>query len=209
MKKTLIVVLTVFAVVLSACSNSTTPQSAPSGGELPAISKLAIGTIKLDGTENAVTSEQASTLLPLWQVYQSLLDSDTAAQEEITALAEQIGTTMTSGQSQAISDMQITQQDMFGIMQEQGMATGAGPQTNTSGSQSSTNNFGPPGGGTDFGPPDGGGGFPGGGTSGSSGQSLSTSEIATARASGGAGNSGTPTALIEAVIKYLQEKAGS
>ena len=207
MKKTLIVVLTIFVVVLSACSNSSTPQSAPSDGELPAISKLAIGTIKLDGTENAVTSEQASTLLPLWQVYQSLLDSDTAAQEEITALAEQIGTTMTSGQSQAISDMQITQQDMFGIMQEQGMAMG-GTQTNNSGTQSSTNNFGPPGGGNGFGPPDG-AGFPSGGTGGSSGQSSSSNQSSTAKQSSGTRTNRTPTVLIEAVIKYLQEKAGS
>lgn len=210
MKKILVVLLTLLIMALSACgtSNATAnPQSDSASGDLPAITKVAVGTLKLDETDNAITPEQASTLLPLWQVYQSLLESDTSAQEEITALAEQIGTTMTSKQSQTINDMQITQQDVFGVMQAQGMAEG-GPQTGSN-TQSDTGNFTPPGGGTGLGPPDGGGGLPGGGPDGATGQSLSTDQIATAKASGGARSSGTPTALIEAVIQYLKEKAGS
>ena len=48
--------------------------------------QVAIGTIKLDGTENAVTAEQAKELLPLWETLQVLEGSDTAATEEKDAL---------------------------------------------------------------------------------------------------------------------------
>ncbi|MBL8107970.1 MAG: hypothetical protein JNJ72_20545, partial [Anaerolineales bacterium] len=90
MKKTLTSTLILLAFILSACgaSQTNTPgaQTMPGSGELPEITKLVIGTLNLKGTGNAVTPEQAKELLPLWQVYLSLLKSDTAAQEEIDAL---------------------------------------------------------------------------------------------------------------------------
>jgi hypothetical protein len=52
-----------------------------------------------------------------WQVYQELSQSDTAAQAEIDGLVEQIEETMTADQMQAITAMNITQQDVFTAMQ--------------------------------------------------------------------------------------------
>lgn len=217
MKKTLFSTFILLAFLLSACGTSQTntpgAQTMPGNGELPEITKLVIGTLNLKDTENAVTAEQAQELLPLWQVYLSLLSSDTAAQEEIDALVEQIGETMTPEQTQAIESMQLSQEDMFKVMQESGLGMGGNrPQASSDSSSGSGGGFTPPDGGG-FAPPDGGGGMPGGGMpSGempSGTQSQSGDQSAAAQPAQGMGGGGVPTALIQAVIDYLQEIAGS
>ncbi len=70
--------------------------------------QLAYGTLQLDGTANAITPEQAKTLLPLWQAILSLSGDSTTATEEINAVQDQIVSAMTTEQMQAIADMQIT-----------------------------------------------------------------------------------------------------
>ncbi|MBM3180715.1 MAG: hypothetical protein FJZ86_10200 [Chloroflexi bacterium] len=70
--------------------------------------QLAFGTIKLEGTANAVTPEQAKTLIPFWQAVINLSGDDTTASEELTAVQDQIVTAMTADQLQAIAAMQIT-----------------------------------------------------------------------------------------------------
>lgn len=197
------------SLALSACSSSaSTPTggmpSSNDGGDMSTITKLAIGTLKLEGTENAITPEQASDLLPLWQVYLSLVDSDTAAQAEIDGLVDQISTTLTDSQNQAIEDMQLSQPDMMSVMQEMGISMGNRPQS-ASDSEQSGNSGGFPGGGDGFAPPDGGGMPSGDMPSGGNMPTLSEDQIATAQASGGAPGMGSsiPTPLIEAVIEYL------
>lgn len=216
MKKALTSTLILLALILSACGTSQTntpsAQTLPGSGELPEITKLVIGTLNLKETENAVTPEQAQELLPLWQVYLSLLSSDTAAQEEIDALVEQIGETMTSEQTQAIEAMQLSQEDMFTVMQENGLGMGGNrPQANSDDSGNS-GGFTPPDGGG-FAPPDGGGGMPGGGMpSGgmpSGTQSQSQDQGTGAQPAQSMSGGGVPTPLIQAVIDYLQEIAGS
>lgn len=71
-------------------------------------SQLAYGTLKLADTPNAVTSEQAKTLIPLWQAVISLSGDTTTATEELTAVQDQITTTLTADQLQTIAGMQIT-----------------------------------------------------------------------------------------------------
>lgn len=216
MKKTLFSTFILLAFLLSACGTAQTntpgAQTMPGNGELPEITKLVIGTLNLKDTENAVTAEQAQELLPLWQVYLSLLSSDTAAQEEIDALVEQIGETMTPEQTQAIESMQLSQEDMFKVMQESGLGMGGNRPQASSDSSGSSGSFGPPDGGS-FAPPDGGGGMPGGGMpSGgmpSGSQSQSGDQSAAAQPAQGMGGGGVPTALIQAVIDYLQEITGS
>lgn len=223
MKKTINIMLLLFTLIVSACSGNrpdpTNPAAGPQGnfgaGELPATTQLILGTLGLDDTDQTVSAEQAAELLPLWQTMQVLSESDTAAQQEIDALITQIEETMTPAQIQAITDMNLTREDMMSIMQEQGLA--AGP----AGGQSNNAQGGNPNGGGDFvpgagGPPGGAppqGGFPGGGGGfgggGGQGAELSPDQIATAQASRqtGGGN-GIPPMLINAVVEYLQEKAG-
>ena len=71
-------------------------------------SQLAYGTIKLADTPNAITSDQAKTLIPLWQAVVSLSGDTTTASEELTAVQDQITATLTAEQLQAIAAMQIT-----------------------------------------------------------------------------------------------------
>ncbi|MEW5940115.1 MAG: hypothetical protein AB1750_10660, partial [Chloroflexota bacterium] len=195
MKKLPLILLTIFALTLTACSASAptevaaTSQTDPSSQALDGISLLAIGTLQLKDTPQAVTPTQAADLLPLWQVYQSLSDSDNAAQEEIDALVKQIEDTMTADQMSAINALGLTPQDMFAAMQELGIEMGAG-RPSGSGNSNDGGGFGPGAGGP---PPDfGGGGPPGGGQpgGGTGGTGLSPDQIATAQASRGANGGG-------------------
>lgn len=71
-------------------------------------SQLAYGIIQLNGTPNAVSAEQARTLLPLWQAILSLSGDETTASEELTAVQDQITLALTAEQLKAIAAMQIT-----------------------------------------------------------------------------------------------------
>ena len=222
MKKTTLVILAILILTLTACGSaaaandpSSAGQGAPpaSAGELPAATQLILATFNLEETQNAVTPEQATELLPLWQTLQVLSESDTAAQQETQALITQIQETMTAEQMQAITDMNLTRADMMTVMQEQGISMGAGGQNTTSqdgNSSNSTNrNFGP---GDGMPPPDE-RGFPGGGPGMGAGgqvQNLSADQIATAQAAREAGGATMiPPPLMNAVIEFLLEKAGS
>jgi hypothetical protein len=227
MKKITLTIFTILVLTLTACGGaSNNPQAGPadpvssSENTLPLSTQLLIGTFKLEDTDLAVTAEQANELIPLWQVLQSISSSDTAAQEEMDALVEQIQETMTAEQVQAIEAMNLTSQDMFTIMQEQGLGGGGPMMTQGTPAAGSNGEFpAPPAGGGDFigpaggGPPGGGGGPGGGGPSG--GQGLSPDQIATAqarRAENGGSTfrfNGTPAPLIEALVKFLQGKADS
>lgn len=218
MKKLTLILLTILALTLTACgaSDSTevaaSSQTSSSAQTLSDPTLLLIGTLKLDGAAQAVTAEQAAELLPLWQVYNELINSDTAAQAEKDALVKQIEETMTAEQMQAIREMNLTPQDSFALMQEMGLGMGRDQSSSSAGSTSNftPGNGMPMGGGMPAGgpPPDmGGGGVPGqdGG-----GQNLSQEQIATAqaaRAEQGVGNI-LPPALLEALIQYLQKVAG-
>ena len=222
MKKFMITTFILFTLTLTACGSAANrtdsdalPQSGAPAGELPATSQLIIGTLKLEDTNQAVTAEQAAELLPLWQTMLVLSESDTAAQQETEALVTQIQETMTAEQRQAITDMNLTREDMMSIMQEQGLAMGGGPaggqNTNPQGGDPNGGGFGP-GGFPDGAPPQ--GGFPGGGPGGGGpgggggqGSDLTPDQIATAQASRQQGGmSLVPPILINAVIEYLQEK---
>ncbi len=87
-----------------------------SGLELDDVTTLAVGTIGLDGTENAVTSEQASTLITLWQAYQSMAYDDTTAQTELDALLSAISSAMTDAQLDAIDSMDMSSDNIETIL---------------------------------------------------------------------------------------------
>ncbi len=194
--------LTLLALTLTACASSTgTPASAPSGGpsamELPAQTKLVLGTINLEETEYPVTSEQAVELLPMFYVLQDLNDSDTAAQEEIDGLVAQIQETLTTEQTQAIDGMSLSMRDVFAISQ------GSSGSTSSSDAASATGT----GGNAAGGPPDMGAGGPpdmGGMPSGmqSTGTTSASSDTNVALVM----DTSTPSALFDAVIALLQKK---
>jgi hypothetical protein len=214
MKKLPLLLSIIFLLTLTACgaSSSAQPGAAPasqggaSASALPATTQLLLGTLKLDGTGQAVTADQAEELLPLWQTMSVLVNSDTAADQEKEALTTQIQETMTADQMQAIIGMNLTREDMLSLMQQQGPAMSGGSQNNNSQSGNSAGGASVPRGDR---PPDevfvprGGGGFSGGG------QNLSAEQIATAQAARQGNENFVPPVLIDAVVEYLKEKAGS
>lgn len=184
--------------------------------------ELLIGTFKLEETDLAVSSDQASQLLPLWQALQSLATSDTAASEEIEAVINQIKDTMTSQQIDAITAMNLTQQDVVSVMDKAGLSFNSSGASSTSDASSGSRQSGFPAGGGDpgaaGGPPAGrgnlgvGGGAPAAGSDPAGmggGQQLEPGQIATLQAgrtqSGGA-SSQIPTSLLNALIELLQKK---
>ncbi len=172
------------------------------GMQMSTLTKLLIGTFKLEGSDQAVTAQQAQALVPLWQAVQSLSQSDTAADAEMTALEQQIQGTFTAEQLGAIEALNLTPADLQSVMADQGITFGNG----ASGTPQ-------PGGA-------GGGGFPGGDGGGFSGvgpggtgfnpQDLSPEQQATLQARGTASSprgAGVPAPLVEALIKLLQARA--
>ncbi len=75
-------------------------------------SQLAYGILKLDGTANAVTADQAAALLPLWQAVLLFSSDTTTASAELTAVQDQIAQTLTPEQFQAILTMRITNTEL-------------------------------------------------------------------------------------------------
>lgn len=214
MKKILLTTLLLLTLTLTACgsaSNTNQASSTQESATLPTATQLILGTLKLDGTEQAVTSGQAKDLLVMWQVYQDLASSDTAAQEEIDGLVDQIQETMTTEQTKSISDMSLTQQDVVALMQEQSIGTIQSQQSSSETFSFSPSAGGDPGAG---GPPDGGmaGGPPDGGMGGDMGaiggvgSNTSTDQTqGTGTGSNLGGTAGTSTVLVDAVIQYLQQ----
>lgn len=215
---------------LAACGSSATAAETPSAGALktdfqnalPVESQLLLGTLKLEGTADAVTPAQAAELLPMWQMMKLLDSSDTSAPQEKAGLTAQIEETMTEAQLQAIAAMKLTQSELFAYMQQAGL--GQAPRQSGTQSASGSNGggfvVGVDGGGPPAGFEPGAGGFPGGdassggfgggsgATGGTSGQGLSSGQIATLRAqrsSSGNGSAGT-SALLNALITMLEKK---
>ncbi|MGB7538858.1 MAG: hypothetical protein WBM17_09980 [Anaerolineales bacterium] len=189
---------------------------------LPVETQLVLGTLKLEGTPQAVDPAMAAELLPLYTLLQQLTASGSAAQAEIDAVLEQIQATMTADQIHAIAEMKLTQTAMADFFGSNGRFSASG--TRTPGA-SSGDNF--PGGGAEGGGPPAGleggappagfeGGGPGGGgsgTSGNGGSGLNQNQIATLRAqrtgTPGFQGSGTPSFLINQLIQLLEKKAQS
>jgi hypothetical protein len=84
------------------------------------IMTLALGTLALDGTANAVDTAQAAQLLPLWKGYLALLASDATAPAELTALVAQIRQTLTAEQTTAL-ETQIDPEAQSALMARYGL----------------------------------------------------------------------------------------
>jgi ABC-type Fe3+-hydroxamate transport system substrate-binding protein len=107
MKKIIFFLTAILLVFTLAACNQTTSQtsqtsnSTSSSTTLSTATQLLVGTLKLEDTAQAVTAGQAKTLLPLWEMLQSLSTSSTAATEEINAVVDLIKGAMTADQMSA------------------------------------------------------------------------------------------------------------
>lgn len=150
MKKLIITPLIVFALLIASCSTdaaapeTTAPDAASTptpliAGYLPteyedaasARSQLALGTIKLEDSSLALSADQSSALMPLWQALLALESSDTTAPEEMTAVQNQIILGMNAEQLKAIAAMQLTNADLTLFYEQQGLVTVVSESTGT------------------------------------------------------------------------------
>jgi hypothetical protein len=246
-KKLLTLIVTLpLILVLSACSmnftgttstgsqvNGSAVQANQSQINMPANSgnqslegKLASGTLKLEGTDKAVTAEQAKNLLPLWKAVKSMASSSTTSPSEMTALYKQIQDAMTADQVQAIKDLNLSQTEMQAMMKQYNVQASQGnfPTPNATQmaqrSSSGSDGGGMPGGA----PPDGGAGGPGGGMPADGGGGMPGSTTGDTGSASGAQPSvqGTPKAgqargmgggmnliFVDPLIQVLQQRAGA
>lgn len=211
--------LLMFVLALAACGggdareSAAAPAAQASGAAtlnedydnaLPVASQLILGSLRLEDGDQTINAEEAGKLLPLWQAYQSLSNSDTAAQAELDALVRQITGAMRAEQVAAIAAMQLTGDDIGQALQDLG--SGAGARGGFPAAE--------PGGGGGFAPPDGGFLGPGGGAGGPGGfGQANPEERATAIAERMAQNGGQAASfmtrgLVNQLITTLQLKTG-
>lgn len=238
MKMTVVFALSLI-LALTACSGSTdTASSAGTGpeaaaalaaesvaaqGALSPVAQNILGLLKLEDTELAVDPAQAATLLPLWQAYRSLLNSDTTAPAELEALQMQLEEALTAKQRDTIAAMDLSPQDLMAMAQELGAVSAPSDGfADANGVGSNRPDFGderPDGGGPGGGGPGGmgppAGGFmpgqgydpPAGGGGELDPQALAT--LQARRASGGGAQDRFSLVLLDPLIKLLKERAGS
>ena len=99
----------------------TSEQSGEQADTLQALDRsgqLALGTLSLEETEDAVTAEQAAALLPLWQAIRS---GALQSEAETHAVLKQIEGAMTSQQLAAVQTMLLTGDDLISWAQSQGV----------------------------------------------------------------------------------------
>lgn len=193
MKKKIIAMagIILLATMLAACG-STAQNSASSGSALAASTpaagsgqnrpnldfskmtlpeKLAIGTLKLEGTDLKVDAKEAAELLPLWKAVNTLRASQTISTKEMDALYSQIEGAMTPDQVKEIEGMSLTGEDIQQMMADLGVNFGPGQMGGANQGSSGSGTSQRPEGGFQGGPgmmpgggvPPGDGGFQGGG----------------------------------------------
>ncbi len=171
--------------------------------------KLAVGMLKLEGTDLSITAAQAKDLLPLWQAVKSLNAEKTTAAEEMAALYVQIQETMTSEQIQYIDKLDLTSDELDTLKQKYELQTGQTTQSQTTTTNNSNSSGGGPQGGIpgfDM-PPDAG---LGGLTSGGPASSQSTTQQAPVPAQSSSPSLANSNVLFaNAVIKLLEQRANS
>ena len=188
--------IVIFALFLASCSGTAAPASTTSSnseayvspnlpsdyeGALSPRLQLNLGSLKLAETNSPITPEQAKVMLPLWQALLNMTRTGNSAQAEVNALLAQIEASFTPEQLTAIRNMQLTSTDIQAWTTANGVTVGNG-----------------------------GGGGQGNGQGGGNG--MSAEERATKQAAEGVtsssnGENGVSTALLNALIVYLQGMA--
>jgi hypothetical protein len=101
-------------------------------GALNVSNQLMLGMLRLEGTENAITSEQAKSLLP---VLQSLQGPALKSDAERNAVVARVETQLTPAQLSAIASMHLTQDDLQARTGDNGQGAGFGPGQGGAGPQ--------------------------------------------------------------------------
>lgn len=213
--------LLISALILAGCGGASAAGGRFGSAPLTPESKLAIGTLNLENTPQAVDPAMAAKLLPLWQLLAQLDGSASTAPEEIQAVVDQIRATMSPAQVQAIDSMNITSADALSGFQGQRQANGASGSNSgfsgaggsrSSGNSSSSSGNRRNGGDRQFffgdgGPP--GGGFGGGGFGSNNSSSSSAQNQASPALTAQQAADAVSGFLANRVIRLLESKVAS
>jgi hypothetical protein len=192
--------------VLAACGSTPSANTAKSTSTTLSLEgDLLVGTFKLENTSLAITSAQASTLLPLWETLQSLASSNTAASQEVDAVVSQIQSSMSSQQISSITAMKLTRQDLAATAIDTGTAATTAGSANTVKTSAAQLPAGAAAGGNP--PSDVGGGMPGATDVQSASQTQTGASQAASTQSAGATEQ-VSAAMIKALVALLQKKIG-
>jgi hypothetical protein len=185
--------------------NEVLSQEETTQRELPDSTQLILGTFKLEQTDRKIDQGQAAALLPLWKAYRALLESDSAAQEELDAVIRQIQENMTPEQLEVLENTENNPEASFALLQELGVMPESVQQAEGSNGDQS------PGGGFRGGGLPGGAGMGGGqGPGVAPGGDLSPEQRETLQAErGGTAGPGNRfgAMLIDPLIELLEERA--
>ncbi len=134
-KRRIFILLVILMLILCACSNSgaeledesvtaSTEEIEDESTEenndtMSDVNQIIFGIMSLDGTNDEITKEQAETLLPLWQLYESMMEEDATASEELEAIISQIKSVLTDEQLSMMADMDYS--DMMEKMSQFGL----------------------------------------------------------------------------------------
>jgi hypothetical protein len=190
MKQLFIPTLTIlFALLLASCGGTEAPASTTSASSEAYVSpnldvsyenalnarlQFTLGSLRLAETNTPITPEQAKVMLPLWEGLLNMTRTGNSAQAEVNDLLAQIEATFTPEQLAAINTMKLTSADLQAWSAANGISTGSGS------------------------------GQPGSGQgSGMSPEARATKQAAEGVTSGSGGN-GVSTAMLNALIVYLQ-----
>lgn len=90
---------------MTACSTASTATQSSKTKSFTGQAELIVGIFKLKGTDQAITTKQASELLPLWEAIRVLVASDTSAQQDVSAFEQSLntGTTIQSSSTSTTS----------------------------------------------------------------------------------------------------------
>jgi hypothetical protein len=178
-----------FALLLASCGGTAAPALTTSASSEAYVSpnldisyenalnarlQFTLGSLRLAETNMSITPEQAKVMLPLWQGLLNMTRTGNSAQAEVNALLAQIESTFTPEQVAAINTMKLTSADLQAWSAANGISTGSGS------------------------------GQPGSGQgSGMSPEARATKQAAEGVTSG-SGTNGVSTAMLNALIVYLQ-----
>ena len=212
MKKLIFVTIVISLILaLTACGSTQSSNAAATTSiTLSLEGQLLVGTFKLENTTLAISSKQASTLLPLWETLESLASSNTAATQEIDAVVSQIENSMSTQQVSSITAMKLTQQDLAATAIDTGSASSTASSTSKANTANASASQLQAGAGATAGgnpPSDMGGGMPGGTDVKAAGQTQTGTTQAVSTQSAGTADQ-VSTAMIKALVELLQEKLG-
>ncbi len=199
------IILAAVMILCTSCSAIAGQMRQNSSVDSKVRSQVGMGILMMEGTDLAVSADQAKSLLPLWKAVKSLSNDSSIPDAEITAIYRQMQESLSAEQIQAIQSLKWSNADLNTLVERydiQMTSTGTTGKSSASQSQSGQNaGAGMPAGGGPGGDPGGGIGL--GGDMGGGAPQIQS--VAYSGAASGTGSGDMNMILADAIISVLQK----